>query len=110
MTKRTLTEKIKQVWSNRRLILEGLRYRIFKNDLVEEVYLERREVCSTCPFKTYKEKECMVPGTAPCCARCGCSLNLKLRSLSSECPVGKWGPHFTEEQEVSYLTKYKNGR
>jgi hypothetical protein len=51
----------------------------------------------------------MVPGTQPCCSKCGCSLSLKLRSLSSECPVGKWDAYFTEEQEVKYNIQ-KNGR
>lgn len=29
---------------------------------------------------------CVVGGTQPCCAICGCSLSLKLRSLDSICP------------------------
>lgn len=45
----------------------------------------------------------MVPGTQPCCNQdkggCGCSLKLKTRSLSSECPTGKWKAEITEEEE-----------
>jgi len=49
-----------------------------------------------------------VPGTQPCCnnkkeingiAGCGCSLSLKLRVLSEECPVGKWLAVVTELEE-----------
>jgi hypothetical protein len=109
MKRKTLKETIAQVWKDKRLIFQGIRYKLFKNDLVEEVYLERRAACSTCPFRTYKSSECMVPGTQPCCSKCGCSLSLKLRSLSSECPVGKWDAYFTEEQEVKYNIQ-KNGR
>lgn len=31
-------------------------------------------------------KACVVAGTQPCCAICGCSLSLKLRSMDSKCP------------------------
>lgn len=45
----------------------------------------------------------MVGGTAPCCNEkkggCGCSLSLKTRALSSECPLGKWKAELTEEEE-----------
>lgn len=45
----------------------------------------------------------MVPGTQPCCNQdkggCGCSLKLKARALSSECPKGKWKAEITEEEE-----------
>jgi hypothetical protein len=45
----------------------------------------------------------MVPGTHPCCNQelggCGCSLEFKTRSLSSECPLGKWKAELTEEEE-----------
>jgi len=46
---------------------------------------------------------CAIPGTAPCCNEkrggCGCSLSLKLRSLSSECPLKKWEAITTEQEE-----------
>lgn len=35
---------------------------------------------------------------------CGCSLTLKLRSLSSECPVRRWLA-LTTEQEEEMITK-----
>ena len=40
-----------------------------------------------------------MPGTAPCCADCGCILNLKVRSLSSSCPKGKWAAFMDDELE-----------
>jgi len=40
-----------------------------------------------------------VKGTAPCCNECGCSLGFKTRSLSSDCPLGKWEAIVTEEEE-----------
>jgi hypothetical protein len=41
--------------------------------------------------------DCAVVGTQPCCAVCGCSLALKLRSLESECPHPD-GPKWKEVQ------------
>jgi hypothetical protein len=38
-------------------------------------------------------------GTQPCCGDCGCSLTFKTRSLSSDCPQGKWDALITEEEE-----------
>ena len=38
-------------------------------------------------------------GTQPCCADCGCSLGLKLRVLSSECPKKKWRAVMSKKQE-----------
>ena len=40
-----------------------------------------------------------MPGTQPCCGECGCSLALKIRSLSSGCPISKWDAMLTDEEE-----------
>lgn len=103
---RTLIADLKTIWINKKLILEGLRYRIFKTKLSERVYEKRSAICATCPNRTMDDHKCFVPGTQPCCSLCGCSLSLKLRSLSSECPAGKWKPVMTEEQEDKYYESY----
>ena len=45
----------------------------------------------------------MVPGTQPCCNQnlggCGCSLGMKTRSLSSDCPKGYWKAELSEDEE-----------
>jgi hypothetical protein len=51
------------------------------------------EICKSCPLMDVLGHSCLVHGTHPCCAACGCSLSLKLRSPDSECahPDGpKW--------------------
>jgi hypothetical protein len=51
------------------------------------------EICKSCPLMDIIGHSCLVHGTHPCCAACGCSLSLKLRSPDSECahPDGpKW--------------------
>ena len=47
----------------------------------------------------------MAPGTQPCCGECGCSLALKTRALSSDCPLGKVeSPVMDEETEEKLMT------
>ena len=85
-----------QIWENRQKIMEGIKNSIIRDEFVEDVAKHRREVCDACEFKGDK---CVMPGTAPCCNECGCSLAFKTRSLSSECPVGKWKALMSEEEE-----------
>lgn len=60
-------------------------------------------ICKNCKLYDEEGKGCMVVGTAPCCNQdlggCGCSLSLKTRALSSECPLSKWEAELTEEEE-----------
>lgn len=88
-----------KIWKEKGKILEGLKNRIFKKEHVEEIYNERMEVCRTCPDLDTEGSKCYVPGTQPCCGLCGCSLGLKLRSLSAECDAKKWPAILSEEEE-----------
>jgi hypothetical protein len=90
---------LKTIWENRAKILEGVRNTIIRDELVEDVAKMRRDICDTCEYLDSKGKDCAVKGTQPCCADCGCSLTFKTRSLSSECPQGKWDAIITEEEE-----------
>lgn len=85
-----------EIWKNKGLILEGIMNKLFTKDHVEEIANKRYEICKQCK---HHGKECIVPGTGPCCALCGCCLELKTRSLSSDCPEGKWEAVLTEEEE-----------
>lgn len=91
-----MSTTLKSIWENRKKILEGVRNTILKDELVEDVARMRYDICDECPSKG---KKCAVKGTAPCCNECGCSLTFKTRSLSSECPLGKWQAIATEEEE-----------
>ena len=83
--------------------MEGITNSIFKKEDVEEIAEQRKAICHTCQLYTEDDGGCMVPGTTPCCDQrqggCGCSLGFKLRSLSSECPLGKWAAEITQEEE-----------
>lgn len=90
---------LKTIWENRAKILEGVRNTIIRDELVEDVAKMRREICDACEYLDTKGKDCAVKGTQPCCGDCGCSLTFKTRSLSSECPQGKWEAIISEEEE-----------
>lgn len=75
----------KKIWNNRKQILEGFKNNMFKSEDVEAIAAEREAICKQCPHIDYHGSQCLVPGTQPCCGKCGCSLKLKLRSLSSDC-------------------------
>lgn len=87
---------LKLIWENRKQILEGITNAVIRDQTVEEIAALRYAICNEC---SSKGKECAVKGTAPCCNECGCSLGFKTRSLSSECPLGKWQSLVSEEEE-----------
>lgn len=88
------------IFKNRKQILEGLKNKIFKQEHVEAVAKERWEQhCVRCESLDRGGKKCTVSGTQPCCGECGCSLGLKIRSLSSSCPLNKWHALMTDEEE-----------
>ena len=87
---------LSQIWKERHKIMEGIKNTIVRDKFVEDVASLRIEECNKCESKG---NECAVPGTAPCCNECGCSLTFKTRSLSSECPLGKWKALVSEEEE-----------
>jgi len=93
---------LKKIFNARKEILDGVKNNIFKKESVEEIASERRKICLGCPFYDKVGTDCYVVGTHPCCASCGCSLKLKLRSLSSSCPEGKWDPVLTENEELDH--------
>lgn len=94
-----------RIWKDKGLILEGIKNNIFKTPHVENIAFFRNEICKACEYIDLKGSSCVVPGTAPCCSDCGCSLQLKTRSLSSSCPHGFWKAELTEEEEAA-LTQH----
>jgi hypothetical protein len=98
---------LKQIWTHRKQIFEGITNSIFKKDIVEKIAAERMMICKACPIIDLEGSKCMVPGTQPCCGDCGCKLGLKTRSLSSECthPDGPKWPAIMEQEEEDKLYK-----
>jgi len=90
-------------FKSRKQILEGIKNKIFKKEHVEAEAAKRWAKCRQCPSLDTKGSKCMVKGTAPCCSECGCSLSLKTRSLSSDCPLGKWKALMDEDTEEKLM-------
>ena len=93
---------VKKIWEARNQILDGIKNNVFKSEAVEIIAAERNQRCIQCEFYDKNGDLCYVPGTAPCCGSCGCSLKLKLRSLSSDCPEGYWEPILTEDEDIKH--------
>jgi hypothetical protein len=89
-----------KIWKEKGKILEGIKNNIFRNADVEHIAAERMSICETCPFIDLTGSTCMVPGTQPCCAKCGCSLALKTRALSAACDAGKWLAIVSHEEQI----------
>jgi hypothetical protein len=99
----SLKNNIFKIWKNKGQILEGISNSIFKKEDVEAIAEQRLTICKGCKLYDASGEGCTVPGTQPCCNEnlggCGCSLSLKTRALSSDCPKGKWKAELTEEEE-----------
>jgi hypothetical protein len=80
-------------------IAEGIKNKIFKKADVEAVAKLRWMECKVCPLLDNEGSSCAVPRTKPCCSDCGCSISLKIRSMSSDCPKGRWDSIMTPEME-----------
>jgi len=92
----------KKIWDNRKQILEGIKNRVFQSEPIEKISAIRMEICNKCDEFDPEGVSCSVPGTAPCCGNCGCSLAFKTRSLSSHCPMSLWDKVLTEEEDVEH--------
>jgi len=91
---------IQTIWKNKLHILKGVWNNIFKKQYIERISAERLEICAYCPDIDLDGTKCMMPGTQPCCGKCGCSLALKTRDLSSGCgdiENPRWNPVKTEK-------------
>ena len=93
-------------------IMEGIKNKIFKKEHVEAEAALRWAICKECSWLDRNGKMCAVPGTQPCCSDCGCSLSLKTRSLSSECPQGKWPALMSEKEEelLNHVIQNEDGK
>jgi hypothetical protein len=90
---------LKKIWKNRKQIYEGIKNSIMRDEFVEDISKKRMALCNECPELDVKGTDCEIPGTQPCCASCGCSLDFKTRSLSSSCPKGEWSALMSEDDE-----------
>lgn len=96
-----------KIWKAKGQILEGIKNNIFKTEHIEEIAAERLKFCEGCLSLDKEGDSCVVKGTAPCCGECGCTLKLAIRSLSKECPLGRWPAVLTFEEEYVLQKKLR---
>jgi len=96
------------LWKQKGKIFEGVKNSIFKQEHIEEIARSRMLICEDCFFIDKEGSKCYMPGTQPCCGDCGCKLSFKTRSLSSECPKGKWDAVTSEEEEEAIINSIKD--
>jgi len=80
-------------WKNHLLPADSLKEKI------DEVSEERLAICRACPLHSSNKEGYKSMRKDEHCTECGCSLLPKTKCLSCECPVDKWGPELTAEQE-----------
>ena len=103
-----MIDKLKTIWKNKWLILEGVIGYYFTKKKHKKIADYREKICKRCPVYDIVGTNCLVPGTQPCCGSCGCSLDYKLYSMSSSCPEGNWEAVMSEEDEDK-LNNYIDG-
>jgi hypothetical protein len=103
-----MLQKVKRIWKNKWLILEGMFNYYFTRKKIKRVAYWRNEICKACPLIDLEGSKCEVPGTHPCCGDCGCSLKYKTHSMSSACPQGRWFAIMTEDEEDDMNAKLEN--
>ena len=81
-------------------IYEGWRNKLIPpaaiKDIIQETSEDRIFICNSCPHHSKNHK-----GVRPDahCTHCGCTLSAKTKCLSCKCPIDKWLPVLTAEQE-----------
>ena len=94
---------LKQIWNNKKQIIEGITNSVFTKQTIEDVAQTRLSICRECECYDIQGMGCAVSGTQPCCNQllggCGCSLYFKVRSLSSDCPKLKWRAVMSQDEE-----------
>jgi hypothetical protein len=90
---------LKEIWKNRKQIIEGITNSMIRSEFVEHISKLRMDICNSCDDKDTTGDKCVVAGSKPCCSLCGCSLAFKTRALSSDCPADKWKAIISEEEE-----------
>jgi hypothetical protein len=88
---------------NRKEIINGIKNYCIKRKHIEIIARYRMSICKDCYAYTNNDNGCVVENSQPCCSICGCSLELKTRSLASSCPLGKWNALTTPDQEIQLL-------
>ena len=123
-----IKDLLPEIWKNKAQIAEGIKNLTFKQDHIEELAKYRKSVCESCiwfnknqkdkPFEEIPEVirrlkseewiEEVTSSNNDKCIHCGCGLgnqSLKLRCTSCACPVNRWQPvtSVDEQKEIEKI-------
>jgi len=76
-------------------------------DTIAKVGEERLEICKACNYHSKNRKDYKTVRPDDHCTNCGCTLAAKTKCLSCSCPINKWGPLITQQQEEEMRTHGK---
>lgn len=121
------THLLSEIWKNKKAIAEGIRNNAFKKKHIEEIALHRASICAKCiwnskNYETYEEvpevikeirdrdwiEDCIESNNERC-INCSCNISIdssiKLRSLSSQCPLPepKWEAILKDEEQIAKI-------
>lgn len=77
-------------------ILNGYKNLLIRDKTVEDLALQRLNICSSCPQAKPSLIVTLIKGSeteeaeGAICGSCGCPLMAKTRSVSDDCPLDKW--------------------
>lgn len=117
-----IRELLPEIWKNKAQIAEGIKNLAFKQEHIEDLAKYRKSICEQCiwfnknqknksfeespePIQRLKTKQWFNEITSSNndkCIHCGCGLgehSMKLRCTSCACPIGKWQPLTTPEEQ-----------
>lgn len=117
-----MKELLPEIWKNKMQIAEGIKNIAFKKEHIEQLAQHRKEICKTCIWFNQNQKGKPLQELPEVitklkseewlgqvlntkndkCIHCGCGLgehSMKLRATSASCPIGKWLPVTSVEQQ-----------
>jgi len=106
-----MSSLIKNIWKNKKLILEGLVNKVLAKEEVTKVANERKLICLKCPLHSHNAKKLIGYSSDRIddhCILCGCNIELKTYSLHSSCPdtPPKWSAVVDNEEENLLIQQY----
>lgn len=89
-------------------ILEGIVNTIQAKESVEAIASERYAICKECKFNSSNAENYKSLLPFEHCTICKCNLQFKTHSLHAQCPISKWLPVSTKQENDIIQQKLKS--
>lgn len=84
----TTCEQAKKALQKVGNIIEGYTNIIVRDNVIEAIANQRKDICLGCEFKSPLVKIGNIQYYS--CSKCHCPIDAKTRSTGEVCPIGKW--------------------